>query len=152
MKIKAIGLALLLMAVAGTMCFANPTEGTWKLNESKSKFGGKDRTTMVVWDKAGDMDRCTVDGTDAAGKPTHSVWTGKLDGKDYALSGQPGADMRSFKPNGEHALDMVTKNGGKVVGTGKIVVAADGKTRTVTNTVTNAKGEKETDTLAYDKQ
>ena len=39
MKTKTIGLALLLSIAAGAMCFANPTMGTWKLNESKSKFG-----------------------------------------------------------------------------------------------------------------
>jgi hypothetical protein len=152
MKTKTIGLALLGMMAAGTMCFANPTAGTWKLNESKSKFAGKGRTTMVVWDKDGENDRCTVDGTDADGKKTHSVWTGKLDGKDYPITGDPRSDMRSFKMNGEHALDMVSKKDGKVVGDGKIEVAADGKTRTVTSTITNEKGEKETDTLVYDKQ
>ena len=47
---------------------------------------------------------------------------------------------------------MVSKQDGKVVGDGKIVVAADGKTRTVTTNSTNAKGEKETDSLFYDKQ
>ena len=40
---------------------------------------------------------------------------------------------------------------GKTVGEGTIVVSADGKTRTVTSTMTNAKGEKVTSTLAYDK-
>ena len=57
MKTKTIGLALLLSIAAGAMCFAspNPTEGTWKLNESKSKFGdGMGKTMTVVWEKAGD--------------------------------------------------------------------------------------------------
>jgi hypothetical protein len=121
MKTKTIGLALLLLVAAGGMCFAaNPTLGTWKLDESKSKFGeGAGKPATVVWEKTGDKDKCTVDGVDAAGKKTHSVWTGKLDGK--------------------------------VVGDGKVVVAADGKTRTVTNTTMNPKGEKVTSTLFYDK-
>jgi hypothetical protein len=152
MKTKTLGLALLLTVVAGAMCFANPTEGTWKLNESKSKFGGKSRTTMVVWDKAGDQDRCTVDGTDADGKKTHTVWTGKLDGNDYPVTGDPRSNTRSFKLSGDNTIEMVSKQDGKVVGDGKIVVAADGKTRTVTNHTTNEKGEKETDALVYDKQ
>jgi hypothetical protein len=59
--------------------------------------------------------------------------------------------MRSFKLNGKHTIDMVSKKDGKTVGEGKIVVAADGKTRVVTNTMTNAKGEKVTSTQAYDK-
>ena len=154
MKTKTIGIALLLSLAAGAICFAspNPTAGTWKLNESKSKFGdGMGKSTMVVWEKVGDDEKCTVDGVDGAGKKTHTVWTGKLDGKHYPITGDATSDTRSFKLNGKDTIDMVSKKDGKTVGEGKIVVAPDGKTRTVTNTMTNAKGEKVTSTLAYDK-
>jgi hypothetical protein len=153
MRTKTIGLALALSIAAAAICFAsNPTLGTWKLNESKSTFGdGAGKTTLVVWEKVGKQQKCTVDGTDADGKKTHTVWTGKLDGKDYPVTGDAEADTRSFKLNGEHKIDMVSKKNGKTVGDGTIVVAEDGKTRTVTSTMTNAKGEKVTSTLAYDK-
>jgi len=152
MKTKTIGLGVLLSVAAAAMCFANPTEGTWKLNESKSTFGdGAGKSAMVVWEKVGDKDKCTADGTDASGKQTHSVWTGKLDGKDYPISGDAESDTRSFKLNGEKTLEMVSKKEGKTVGEGTIVVSPDGKTRTVKSTMTNAKGEKVTSTLAYDK-
>ena len=153
MKTKTIGLALALSVAAAAVCFANnPTLGTWKLNESKSTFGdGAGKTTLVVWEKAGDQDKCTVEGTDADGNKTHSVWTGKLDGKFYAITGDPQADQRSFKMNGENTIDMVTQKDGKTVGDGTIVVAADRKSRTVTSTMTNAKGVKVTSTLTYDK-
>jgi hypothetical protein len=154
MKRKTIGLALLLSIATGAMCLAssNPTEGTWKLNESKSKFGdGMGKSTMVVWEKAGENEKCTVDGTDGDGKKVHTVWTGKLDGKDYPITGDATSDTRSFKLNGEHKIDMVSKKDGKEVGDGTIVVAEDGKTRTVTSNMTNAKGEKVTSTQAYDK-
>jgi len=154
MKTKTIGLALLLSIAAGAMCFANPnpTEGTWKLNESKSSFGdGTGKSTLVVWEKAGEQEKCTVDGIDAAGKKTHSVWTGKLDGKDYPITGDPQSDTRSFKLSSDHQIDMVSKKDGKEVGEGTIVVAEDGKTRTVTNKMTNAKGEKVRSSSAYDK-
>ena len=152
MKTKTIGLTLLLSLAAGAMCFANPTLGTWKLNESKSKFGeGSGKTLMVVWEKAGDQDKCTVDGVDAAGKKTHTVWTGKLDGKDYPINGDETSDTRSFNLRSDNTIEMVSKKDGKVVGEGTIVVSADGKTRTVTNTMTNAKGEKVTTSQAYDK-
>ena len=153
MRTKTIGLGVLLSVAAAAMCFANnPTLGTWKLNENKSTFGdGAGKTTLVVWEKVGNQQKCTVDGTDADGNKTHTVWTGKLDGKDYPVTGDAQADTRSFKLNGEHKIDMVSKKDGKTVGDGTIVVAEDGKTRTVTNTMTNAKGEKVTSTLAYDK-
>lgn len=153
MRTKTIGLALLLSVAAAAMCFANnPTLGTWKLNESKSTFGdGAGKTTLVVWEKVGKQQKCTVDGTDADGNKTHTVWTGKLDGKDYPVTGDAQADTRSFKVSGEHKIDMVSKKDGKTVGDGTIVVAEDGKTRTVTTTMTSAKGVKVTSTLAYDK-
>lgn len=154
MKIKTIGLFLLLSITAGGMCFANPnpTMGTWKLNESKSKFGeGMGKSTLVVWEKVGDQDQCTVDGIDADGKKTHTVWTGMLDGKDYPITGDATSDSRSFKLTGDNTIEMISKKDGKVVGDGKIVVAADGKTRTVTSNMTNAKGVKVTSTSVYDK-
>ena len=153
METKTIGLGLLLSIAAAGMCFAdNPTMGTWKLDETKSQIGeGSGKPTTVVWEKTGDKDKCTVDGVDASGKKTHTVWTGKLDGKDYPVTGDRLSDHRSFKQTGDNTIEMISKKNGKVVGDGKVVVAADGKTRTVTSTLTNAKGEKVTSTLVYDK-
>jgi hypothetical protein len=153
MRTKTISLALALSVAAAAMCFANnPTLGTWKLNESKSTFGdGAGKTTLVVWEKVGNQQKCTVEGIDAEGQRTHSVWTGKLDGKFYAITGDPLADQRSFKTNGENTIDMVTQRHGKTVGDGTIVVAGDRKSRTVTSTITNTKGAKVTSTQFYDK-
>jgi hypothetical protein len=47
---------------------------------------------------------------------------------------------------------MTLKKDGKVVGTGRIAVSADGKTRTVTVTLTDAMGKKMSSTAVYDKQ
>ena len=152
MKAKTIGLTLLLSLAAGAMCFANPTTGTWKLNEGKSKFGaGANKGETVVWSTVGDQEKVTLDGTDANGKKMHTEWTGKLDGKDYPLTGDPTSDTRAFKTSGERTIEITSKKDGKVVGTGTIVVAPDGKSRTVTTTMTNAKGEKVTTTAVYDK-
>src|ERR1700741_1338683 len=120
MKTKTIGLELALSIATAAMCFANnPTLGTWKLDESKSTFGdGAGKSTMVVWEKIGNEQKCTVDGTDAEGNKTHSVWTGKLDGKFYGAPGDPQADQRSFKTNDENPLHMVSKSHGKTVGEG----------------------------------
>ena len=155
MRTKIIGLTLLLSVVAAALCFANPTNptlGTWKLDESKSTFGaGAGKTTLVVWEKIDGQDKCSVEGTDAVGKRVHTVWTGKLDGKDYPLTGDPQADQRSFKKSNKNTIEMVTQKDGKTIGDGTIVVAADRKSRTVTSNMTNAKGVKVTSTLAYDK-
>src|SRR5436853_798176 len=151
MRTKTIGLTLALSIAAAALCFANnPTLGTWKLNESKSQFGdGAGKTTLVVWEKVHGQNKCTVEGINADGKKVHTVWTGKLDGKDYPITGDAQSDTRSFMLNGEHKIDMVSKKDGKTVGDGTIVVSEDGKTRTVTNTMTNATGDQVTDPVAY---
>ena len=152
MKNKTIGLALLLSIAAGAMCFAEPDGGHVEAERKQIEvWRGYGKSTMVVWEKAGDQDKCTVDGVDADGKKTHTVWTGKLDGKDYPITGDATSDTRSFKLKGDNTIEMISKKDGKTVGEGSIVVAADGKTRTVTSTMTNAKGEKVTSTSAYDK-
>jgi hypothetical protein len=150
----AIGFALcLLVSMFGFGMEDNPHMGTWKLNEAKSKLApGAPKNTTVAYEAAGDNTKVTVDGVDGSGSPTHNEWTGKFDGKDYPVTGDPTYDTRSYKVNSGHAMSMNLKKGGKVVGTGRIVVAADGKSRTVTTHTTDSKGAKVTSTAVYDKQ
>ena len=93
-----------------------------------------------------------VDGVDSDGKPMHSEWTGKFDGKDYPVTGDPASDARSYKRVDDHTLALTVKKGGKVTMTGSIVAAADGKSRTVTTSGTDSKGNKIRSTAVYDKQ
>ena len=135
MKIRTIGLTLALCFFAGAACFAadDPNMGTWKLNEAKSKLTpGEGKNTTVVYEAAGDQVKVIIDGTDKDGKPTHNEWTGKFDGKDYAVTGDPKSDMRAYKKIDEHTLAFTVKKDGKTTITGRIVVAADGKSRMVT--------------------
>jgi hypothetical protein len=153
MKTKTIVMTLALCFIAVTAAFASPNMGTWKLNEAKSKFApGASKNLTVVYEAAGDNIKVTVDGVDGDGKPTHSEWTGKFDGKDYPVTGDPNADTRSYKMVNAHTTDLTNKKGGKIGLTGRIVVSADGKSRTVTVRGTDAMGKKTTSTAVYDKQ
>lgn len=153
MKTKKMLVTLALCFAAGTVCFASPQMGTWKLNEAKSKIApGMAKNKTVVYAAAGSSVKVTVDGTDADGKPAHNEWTGKFDGKDYPVTGDPTSDMRSYKKVDDRTLELTVKKGGKVTVTGRIAVAADGKSRTVTTSGTNAKGKKFNSTSFYDKQ
>jgi len=127
--------------------------GTWKLNEAKSKFSpGATKNNTVVYEAAGDSIKVTVDGVDGNGNAIHSEWTGKFDGKDSAVTGDPTSDMRSYRKINNHTLALTGKKDGKVTLTGRIVVSANGKTRTVTTTATNSKGKRVTTRAVYDKQ
>jgi hypothetical protein len=156
MKTKTIALSLGLILAAGALYAADPMEGTWKLNESKSKLTrGTAKNTKVVYDsKRLGMGRweITGDGVDADGKPVHSEWKGKFDGKDYEVTGDPNSDMRSYTKVNDQTLNMAVKKSGKVMATGRIVVSADGKSRVVTLNGTTAKGKKFSNTVVYDKQ
>ncbi|MGA9472422.1 MAG: hypothetical protein WBV36_08160 [Terriglobales bacterium] len=152
-RIRTIALTIATCFAALTLCFASPQMGTWKLNEAKSKLpAGAIKNMTVVYEAAGDSTKVTVDGVDGDGKPTHNEWTGKFDGKDYPLVGDPSADTRAYKAVSANKLDLTNKKGGKVTASGTIVVSADGKTRTVTVTATDAKGKKMSSTAVYDKQ
>jgi len=96
--------------------------------------------------------KVTVDGVDKDGKAVHSEWTGKFDGKDYPVTGNPNEDARSYKKIDDHTLEFTSKKDGKAGVTGKVVLAADGKSRTVTTTVTDSSGKKTTSVAVYDKQ
>jgi hypothetical protein len=110
------------------------------------------KNTTVVYEAAGDSVKATVEGVDAEGKPTHNEWTGKFDGKDYPVTGDPTSDMRSLKKIDERTTELTVKKGGKVTMSGRVVVSADGKTRTLTLHGTNAAGKKVTSVAVYDKQ
>jgi hypothetical protein len=136
-----------------TFCFASPQMGTWTLNEAKSKFPpNSSKNTKVVYEAMGDKVKVTVDGVDAEGKPLHNEWTGMLDGKDYPLTGDTNSDTRAYKKINDRTLELTQKKADKVTATGKIVVSADGKTRTVTIHATDSTGKKSSYTSVYDKQ
>jgi hypothetical protein len=120
------------------------------LNSSAGRPGSPH--SEVVYAAAGDSVKVTVDGVDADGKPTHNEWTGKFDGKDYPLTGDPTSDSRAYTRVNDHTLSLTANKGGKVTLTGRIFVAADGKSRTITTCGTDAQGKKYSSTAVYDKQ
>jgi hypothetical protein len=154
MKTKTIGLILAFCFLAGAACFAaDPQTGSWKLNEAKSKFTpGTPKNTVVVYEAVGDQVKVTVEGTDAKGKPARNEWTGRFDGKDYPVTGDPTSDMRSYKRVNDRTLEFTARKNRKVMVTGRVVVSADGKSRTVTTSGTTPKGKKFKNTAVYDKQ
>ena len=154
MKRIVILLSLVALFVGGTVCLADsPQMGTWKLNEAKSKFSpGAPKNNTVVYEASGDNIKVTVDGVDGNGAATHNDWTGKFNGRFYAVNGDPTSNKRSYRKINSHTLALKAEKDGKVTLTGRIVVSANGKTRTVTTTGKNAKGKWVTNRAVYDKQ
>jgi hypothetical protein len=127
--------------------------GTWKLNEAKSKIPtGAGKNTTVVYSPAGDETKVTTDGVDGLGKPSHSEWSGKFDGKPYPVTGMSNIDSRSVTAKGDRTLDIANMKDGKTVGTGKTEVAEDGKSRRLETDGTLPDGKKYHAKYVFDKQ
>ena len=154
MKTKMILLGLAVFFGSALVAAAqDPNMGTWKLNEAKSHFAkGATKNHTVVYEMAGDDIKVTVDGNDDSGNAVHSEWTGKFDGKYYAVSGDPASDMRMYRRVNKRTLAIRGKKDGKATLSGTITVSRNGKTRTVTTSGRNAQGRWVTNTTVYDKQ
>lgn len=154
MKRRVILFALVAVFAGVTVVLAaNPHMGTWKLNEAKSRIPkGASKNHTVVYEEAGDSIKVTVDGVDGSGNAVHNEWTGKFDGKFYAVTGDPTSDMRSYRKINNHTLALTGKKGDKITLTGRIMVSANGKVRTVTTNGTDAKGKRFSTRAVYDKQ
>lgn len=154
MQRKSVLTALAGLCVSVAVCLAADANiGTWKLNEAKSKMApGMVKNSTVVYSAQGDNVKVVVDGVGADGKPAHNEWTGKFDGKDYPLVGDPNADMRAYTKVDARTMNIVNKKGGKVTTTAQIVLAADGKSRVLTGDTTDAAGKKMPFSWVYDKQ
>ena len=154
MKRIVILLTLAALFVGVIVCLADsPQMGTWKLNEAKSKFSkGAAKNHTVVYEASGDNIKVTVDGVDGNGATTHNEWTGEFNGRFYDVTGDPTSNKRSYRKINNHTLALTAKQAGKVTLTGRIVVSANGKTRTVTTTGKNSKGKWVTNRAVYDKQ
>jgi len=157
MKMRTIIVALAFCVAACAASFASDASdanvGTWKLNEAKSKIpAGMSKNISVVYTAEGDSYKAVVDGVDGSGKPTHNEWTGKFDGKDYPVTGDPTADTRAIKKVDDSHYELTNKKDGKATTTGTITFSADGKTRTLVTHGTDAKGKKVSATSVFDKQ
>jgi hypothetical protein len=151
-RIAAVTVLLSFMAAAASFA-ADPHMGTWKLNETKSKMTpGTTKFTSVTFKNMLGKVKVTGDGVDANGKPIHVEWSGKFDGKDYPVTGDPNVDTRSYRKVDDRTLEVTVKKGGKVTVTVRTMVSADGKSRTSTMSGTTPKGKKFKNIAVYDKQ
>jgi len=79
------------------------------------------------------------------------VWVGKFDGKAYPSKGNLPWNSAAYKVINDRTNDITTWKDGKFVWSGRITVAADGKSRTVTVNGKDEKGKKFKSTAVYDK-
>ena len=143
--------AVALVAVAAD----DPQLGTWKVNLAKSKFspGPAPKSQILKWEAAGtNGTKSTSEIVDAQGKTMKGGYTATYDGKDAPWAGNPDADTISLKRIDPSTVEATWKKAGKVTNTSRRVVSPDGKTMTVTQKGTDAKGQAVNNVIVLDKQ
>jgi hypothetical protein len=95
---------------------ANMISGSWRTEKSEAP------AAVLTWTYKVNGDELTMT------TPTGQSYTAKLDGTDAPYKGDPGTTSVSVKMHGKDTLEEIDKRDGKVIGIGRMTVAADGKT------------------------
>ncbi len=151
--LAALAMILFALSTSGmASAQTDPFVGTWKLDTAKSTPARKSETRVVASSPNGL--RVSVDRINADGSNQQFNYTANLDGKPYPFVGQApyGADSVAVTLGSSNTLTYQLWRGGKVIGTGTMVVSADGKTATLKSKGTNSKGESESSVSVYIKQ
>jgi hypothetical protein len=152
--IAAVLLAGMAMTASVARSVDDPMAGTWKMNPAKSKFipGPAPKSITATIKVEGDIETFMAEGADAAGNPTHTMFTAKFGGPDAPVTGIAYADTVALKRVTSKSAVVTMKKGGKVTMTVHVVVAGDGKSRTVTYSGKNEAGKAVHDVVVYDRQ
>jgi hypothetical protein len=129
-------ICLLALIASGLTAADLPFAGKWKMNPSKSEFGGM---TMTYEQLAGGEMKATEEG---------QSFTFKLDGKDYPT---PWGTTSAWKTIDAHTWESTDKVNGKVTGTDTLKLSADGKTLTVDSKNVRADGGTSNDTAVAER-
>ncbi len=123
---------LVLAAASVLLAQSSPFVGTWKLNVEKSKFnpGPAPQSSTRTWGASGMV---TVNGVNAAGKPTSYGYTIKDDGKEYSTMGAiPNtADKITSKKINANTYEATFTKAGTQVETTSFKISDGGKTLTI---------------------
>jgi len=143
-----IGLLATAFAAVATTAHGQATDpwvGTWTTNLAKSTYspGPAPKTPATVTiASASNGIKTTIDGADAQGKPTHTESVSTFDGKDTPVDGAPALNTTTaLKRIDGRTFEAQGKVGGKPTVTTRVVVSADGKTMTATQTGQDIKGQ-----------
>jgi hypothetical protein len=142
------------LSVLTTAQTKDPFVGSWRLNAAKSKYtpGPAPKSITSTYESAGKGYKVSVRNEPATGPVQQYSYTTNLDGTDSPMTGNnPNADTIAVKRIDSNTLEVVNKKGGKVTTTQRNVVSADGKTRTVTTTGTDAQGQKVNNVAVFEK-
>ena len=143
-----------LLLSSSTVLAADAWLGSWNLNVAKSKAvpGPLPKSQTLMFEATPTGIKLSSETVDAEGKTTQGTYEAKFDGTDVSWQGNPDADTASPKRVNANSYINTWKMGGKVTIKAKVVVSANGKTLTVTQTGTNSKGQAVKNRYVFDRQ
>ena len=153
MLLAAFGLFLLTARVLAVQA-QPPWLGIWTLNAAKSSAGSSSRYKKVTFRIQATTDnglKVIYEMVGKRGGTTHMEWTGKFDGKDYAIQGADYVLTNAYSMLDDHSYAIVVKVDDAIVARTKVVVSPEGQTLTTVTTETNVKGQTVPTTAVYDK-
>ena len=144
------------LCAASAWAQQDPLVGTWKQNLAKTKNdpGPQPQNSITIKREAAANGalKTTVDGIDAQGKPTHTEYTAKYDGKDYPVTGSADSDAVAMTRIDLHTRVLINKKAGTVVRILRGTVSPDGKTYTAVSVGIDAQGRAFHNIGVFDKQ
>ena len=149
--------AVLLAFVLPLAVAADPPAviGSWTLDLAKSKYqpaSSAPKSETLSYEMVGDSTKLTARIETAGGQVVEGGGTYKADGKSYPLSGNPDFDALSVRRLNRLEARGTLMQAGKVVGHVSTVTSRDGKTYTMTTTLTTASGQKTRSVAVFDRQ
>jgi hypothetical protein len=153
--VPALAVGVFALAALSAAQSTDPFVGSWRLNVAKSKYtpGPTPKSVTSTYEAAGKGYKISVRNEPSSGPLQQYSYSTNLDGADVKVTGNnPNADTIAVKRIDATTLEMVSKKAGKVTTTQRNVVSADGRTRTVTTTGTDAQGQKVNNVAVFEKQ
>jgi hypothetical protein len=138
----------------GVQAQTDPLIGTWRLNVAKSKFdpGPPPMAETRIYEAFGNGIKSTQTRVEAGGNKSTISYSALYDGKDYPYMGSPDADTIALRRVDANTIEATLKKSGKVTLNVKAVMSADRKTRTLTMSGTNAKGQRVNNVTIWERQ
>jgi hypothetical protein len=158
-RIAAVAVAFAAMCAVSSWAQTKPADpfvGTWKVDLAKSKYSPGPTPTVagtVTIEKSGSGMKTTIEGPDLQGKPMHTETAWAFDGKDNPVKGAPAPNTTAaYKRVDDRTFEVTTKVDGKPTMTTRVVISADGKTMTATQTGKNPQGADVKNVIVGNKQ
>jgi hypothetical protein len=141
-------------AMAAGSGAADPVVGSWKLNLTKSTFGGGPalKSQIRTYSQSARGITLKMKTVSADGKETTTQATYQLNGTDYPSMGNPDFDSLSGMQIDTNTAEFTLKRAGKPVGKIQRAVSKDGQTLTINYVLTNANGVHISELTVFDKQ